>query len=213
VADAPELVQAVSATLTLTAGYLWAAVQSAATLAIQQWIAALDLGSPWINSSLLQALLAVPGVADAVLTTPSGNLGPPILAPNPIQAPTLTATSPTTATSLAAGTYTVAYAYQTPGGITLPSPTATVTLTAGQAISVACGALPGATSPTNTLTVVYLSEAAGSTTILTAATSATTTVTLTALPASGAAAPAATNTAALQGWAWLPGTLTLTQST
>lgn len=212
VVDAPEIAQAVSALITVAPGYTWATVQSAVETAIHTWIAALDLGATWINSALLQAILAVPGVADAVITTPSANVGPTILAPNPTTAPLLTATSPTTATSLAAGTYTVAYAYQTPLGLTLPSPTATVTLTAGQAIQVRALALPLSLSPGNTQVIYYLSEAAGSTTLLEDTISTGGQTTLTTLPASGASAPATTNTAQLQGWAWLPGILTITQS-
>lgn len=210
VADAPEVTQAVSATVTLAPGYTWATVQSAVQTAIQTWITALDLGSAWVNSSLLQAILAVPGVADAVLTTPSGNLPGPLYAPNPTQAPSLTATSPSPATDLAAGTYTVAVAYQTPAGLTLASPTAPVTIAAGQAIQVAVGTLPPGVSPTNTAVAYYLSEAAGSSTILLATTTSATTTTLTTLPANGSPAPLSTSTAQIQGWAWIAGTITIT---
>ena len=212
VVDAPEISQAVSVTITLAPGYTWATVQSAVQTAILAWITALPLGAAWITSQLTLAILAVPGVADAVVTTPSGNLGSTMQAPNPVQAPLLTATSPSPATALAAGTYTVAYAYQTPYGVTRISPTATVTLTTGQAIAVNADTLPLAVSPGNTQVIWYLSEAAGSTTILDAATTTTVTTTLTALPASGANAPPTANTATLQGWAWLPGTLTITEA-
>lgn len=211
VADAPEVTQAVSATVTVAPGYTAATVESAVQTAVQTWITALDLGSAWVNSSLLQAILAVPGVADATITTPSANLPGPLYAPNPTQAPSLTATSPSPATSLAAGTYTVAVAYQTPAGWTLASPTATVTLTAGQAIQGAAIALPPGVSPTNTQITVYLSTAAGSSTLGAVATVASGTAwTLTTLPTSGAAAPLTTSTAQIQGWAWIAGPITIT---
>lgn len=212
VADAPELVQPVSVSVTVAPGYTGSAVINAVTTAIQTWVAALDLGTTWVNSSLLQALLAVPGVADAQITTPAQNLGAPWYAPTPTQAPSLTALSPDPATALAAGTYTVAYAWQTPSGLTLPSPTATITLTAGQAIAVGALTLPLGVSPTNTQVVYYLSEAAGSSTVLAVATSTGGGITLTALPAADADAPLTTSTAQIQGWAWQAGTVTVTQT-
>lgn len=117
-------------------------------------------------------------------------------------APGLTAISPSTATSLSAGTYTVGITWITANGETPLSPTNTVTVTAGQAITVSALTLPNITqNQPNAAGVNYYLSAAGSTTVLYAGTqspSETTAVpafTLTALPASGAAAPPTANTA------------------
>ena len=129
-------------------------------------------------------------VGDAVSAT-GGYVTPPTVAP------VLTAVSGSTA--LVAGTYTVGYTYTTADGETPISPTATVTITAGQAIQVSTLTLPnvGQTPPSPNATGIhyYLSEAAGSTTILYDADGTGASVTLTTLPASSANAPPAVNTA------------------
>ncbi len=115
----------------------------------------------------------------------------------PSAAPALTAVSGST--SLAAGTYTVGYTWTTADGETPLSPTATVTITAGQAIQVSALTLPnvGQTPPSPNATGVnyYLSTAAGSSSVAYDATGTGAATTLTALPASGAASPPTVNTA------------------
>lgn len=134
----------------------------------------------------------VEAVGDAVSAT-GGYVTPPSVAP------VLTAETPSSATALAAGTYTVGYTWTTADGGTPLSPTASVTLTAGQAIQVSALTLPnvGQTPPSPNATGIhyYLSEAAGSTTLLYVASGTGASVTLTALPASGAQAPPTVNTA------------------
>lgn len=115
----------------------------------------------------------------------------------PSTAPVLTAVSGSTA--LAAGTYTVGYTWTTAYGETPLSPTAAVSLAAGDAIQVGALALPTVSSqppsPVATGVRYYLSSAAGSTTLLYDANGTGGAVTLTALPASGAAPPPTVNTA------------------
>ena len=115
----------------------------------------------------------------------------------PGAAPVLTAISGST--SLTAGTYTVGYTWITADGETPLSPTATVTITAGQGIQVSAMSLPnvGATPPSPNATGIhyYLSAAAGSTSVAYDANGTGAAITLTALPVSGAASPPTINTA------------------
>ena len=209
VLDAPEVPVNVAASILVAPGYTWAGVESAVTLAIQQWIQSLDLGTTLSISQLIDVILAVPGVADVQLTTPNANLTASLTVTAPTTSPTLTAASPSSATTLASGTYYVATAFANPWGTTPASPQGSVALTSGQAIDVAAITLPtGATE-----VVYYLSDAVGSTTVLEVATGTGSATTLTALPSSSASAPVSTNTATLQGVAWLPGTISLTQQT
>lgn len=207
VIDAPEYQVNVTASLLLQAGYGWAAVESAATVAIQQRIDGLDLGGTLSTSQLIDAILAVPGVADVALSIPGGNLTASLTVAAPTASPTLSAVTPTTATTLASGTYYVATAFANPWGTTPASPQGSVTLASGQAIDVAAISLTtGATE-----VVYYLSESVGSTTVLQDAIGDGSAATLTALPSASANAPVTSNTATLQGAAWIPGTISLTQ--
>ncbi len=123
--------------------------------------------------------------------------------PTPTVTPSLTAITPSSATNLAAGTYLVGITWLTPDGETPLSPTASVTLTAGQAIQMGSLTLPNVTQnqPNATGINVYLSPSAGSTTLAYATTDSpsdtvtTAIITLSALPASGASAPPTANTA------------------
>ena len=123
--------------------------------------------------------------------------------PTPTVSPAVTASSPSTATALAAGTYLVGYTWLTPDGETPLSPTASITITAGQAITVEPLTLPNVTlnTPNATGITIYLSTAAGGTTLASVATNSpsgtvvTDAITLSALPASGAALPPTINTA------------------
>jgi hypothetical protein len=108
----------------------------------------------------------------------------------PVDAPALTAAD--AGTALAAGTYTVAYSYATDYGETLLSPTATITITAGQKITVAAIALPTGAASIG----LYLSTAANSPTLAYAAsTDGGAAVDLSALPAAGSTAVTVNGTA------------------
>lgn len=89
-------------------------------------------------------------------------------------------------TALLAGTYTIGYTYANgTAGETLLSPTANVTITAGQAILLAAITLPsGATAAK-----LYMSIAAGSSTLNYVASSNGAATTLSALPTSGTVPP------------------------
>ena len=78
---------------------------------------------------------------------------------NPSSAPTVAGASGSTA--LAGGTYLVAYSYRDNYGETQISPTASVTITAGQQIDVSAVTLPSGANFAN----VYMSIAAGSSTL------------------------------------------------
>lgn len=119
--------------------------------------------------------------------------------PTPSVAPTLTAGSPSPATALASGTYTVGYTWTTAAGETPLSPTASITISAGQAINVAGLMLPSVTgsppSPNATGINYYLSTAPGASTLGYVLSGTGDAVGVTALPASGAAGPPTVNTA------------------
>lgn len=101
----------------------------------------------------------------------------------PTTAPTPTAVAGSTA--LVAGTYTAAYSFVTADGLeTGLSPTANVTLTAGEEIQVSAITLPTGAASVN----YYLSEAAGSSTLLFDANGDGAQTDLTALPAATASA-------------------------
>lgn len=111
----------------------------------------------------------------------------------PTTAPTLTATTVSPATAFPAGTYTVGYTFADPitgapgEQETSLSPTATVTLTAGQAISVSA-----ITLPTGATTVNYYVSQAGGTTVYFTANGNGSAITLTTPPVSTAPTPPAT---------------------
>lgn len=151
-----------------------------------------------VEATALQATVAnssgyVTEAVTASISATGGYVTPPATSP------TLTAISPTTATSLVAGAYTVAVTFTTAVGETPPSPVSTVTLTAGQAITVSAIALPSAAttppSPNATGINYYLSTSAGSTTLGFVESGTGAAMTLSALPASGAVNPPTANTA------------------
>jgi hypothetical protein len=195
----------VSVAVLPSSGYTLSMVTSAVTSAINSFFSALDINDGVSLTLLLSAIVKVPGVSDAQLSTPTTALtGTPNIV-DPTAAPTLTAESGST--SLAAGTYYVSYAYVGQWGTTAASPTQNVTITAGQSIQVSALTLPtGATS-----IYYYLSQAAGSTTVLYDAQGTGSVITLTALPASGAAAAPTANTAVINGNLYTAGTITVTQ--
>jgi uncharacterized phage protein gp47/JayE len=188
-------------------GYTLAMVTGPVTTTIQGFFAALDIGQGLSVSALLRAILRTPGVQDATVSAPAASLPATPSVGNPSTAPTLTATSPSPATALAAGTYDVAYTWTNIWGETEASATASVALTAGQAIQVAALALPFGAAGVN----YYLSTAAGSSTLGLDASGSGAETTLTALPASGAASPPSANTATIPGNLYVPGTITLAQ--
>lgn len=112
-----------------------------------------------------------------------------VLPANPTTAPTLTATG--TGGTLAAGSYTVGYTLTNSSGETQLSPTATVTITAGQNIQVSAITLPSTETGVN----YYMSVSVGSSTLAYDAKSSGTQTTLTALPAVGAENPPASSSA------------------
>ncbi len=173
--------------------------------AIQTFFAQLDIGQGVSLSNLILAIRQVPGVADVEITSPSASLAASPYVANPTAAPTLTAVSGST--SLAAGTYYVSFTYTNIWGQTEASPQASVTITAGQAIQVSAITPPLGVAGVD----YYLSEAAGSTTVLYDASGSGAQTNLTALPASGAAAPPSSNTAAIQGNLYVLGSVSVTQ--
>lgn len=208
VTDAPETTVNVAAAILPKSGYTLAAVTPGVQGAIQDYFTNLDLGSGVSVTQLAYAILAVSGVADVQITSPTSSLAAvPYVSAPPV--PTLTAITPATATALAAGTYEVQVTYTNPWGETTPSATASVTLTAGQAIQVSAIALATGATGVN----YYLSTAAGSTTLAYDASGSGAQVNLTALPASGAAAPPTSNTAQIQGNAYVLGTTSIAQAT
>lgn len=205
VVDAPETTVNVSVAVLPAFAYTLAAVTGGVQTAIQAFFDNLDLGSALSVTQLAFAILAVPGVADVQITSPSASLTAVPYVGNPTAAPTLTAVSGST--SFAAGTYTVGYTWTNAWGETEVSPTATVTLSAGQAIQVsAVTLLLGATG------VNYYLSAAGSTTIYLDASGTGVQIDLTTAP-TGTTQPPTANTAAIQGNAYVLGTLSITQAT
>lgn len=108
---------------------------------------------------------------------------------NPTSAPVLSAVTPGTATTLQAGTYMVGYTQASASGETTLSPTATVTITAGQAIQVSAITLLQYATGIN----YYLSQVAGSSVLLYDANGTGAQMELSALPLSGAASPPSLN--------------------
>lgn len=202
--DAPESITNVSILVLPKYGYALSTLQGPIQLAVNAFFDNLDLGATFSVSQLAFAILAVPGVADVQITSPSASLAavPYVAVPS---TPALTAVTPTTATTLAAGTYDVAVTFTNLWGETTASAVSSVTLTSGQAVDVATITLvTGATGVR-----YYMSEAAGSTTILYDAQGTGAATTLTTLPLSGASAPPTSNTAQIQGNAYVLGTLTI----
>ncbi len=186
-------------------GQTLSGITSQVQSAIETFFAQLDIGQGLSLSNLILAIRQVPGVADVEITSPSASLVSSPYVANPTAAPTLTAVSGST--SLAAGTYDVSYTYTNIWGATEASPSASVTLTAGEAIQVSAITLPLGAAGVN----YYLSESAGSSTVLFDASGSGAQTNLTALPAAGAAAPPAANTAQIAGNLYVVGTISVTQ--
>lgn len=111
-------------------------------------------GSPGTYESSGENCLVYTGGLAPSKASPSTNTSSPAIT-NPSSAPTLSAVSGPT--NLAAGVYKVAYTFTNNGGETLLSPTATITITAGQAIRVSSISLTGNATGIN----YYLTPLAG----------------------------------------------------
>jgi hypothetical protein len=107
---------------------------------------------------------------------------------DPTVAPTVAVGTGTS--SLAAGTYTVGYASRANGGSTLLSPTAALTLAAGQTIAVTLATFPTGVSSAD----IYLSTAPNSATLALSANTTSSMTTLSTLPQNDAVAPPTVNT-------------------
>lgn len=172
---------------------------------ISNFFAGLDIEQSFSLGSFILALRTTPGVADVAVSTPSATLtGVPNVI-NPSTAPTLTAVSGST--PLASGTYTVGYTFTTSWGETVISPTATVTISAGQAIQVSSITLPLGASGVN----YYLSIAAGSSTVALDASGTGVQTSLVSLPQNSGLTPSASNTALIHGNLYVQGTVTPSQ--
>lgn len=200
--------QAVNVTVSVlpAIGYAFSAIQSPVSNAIAEYFTQLDINEELSLSQLIYVILAVPGVADVEITAPTASLpGVPDIVP-PSTAPALSAVTPSSATTFPAGTYTVGYTFTNPWGETPISPTATVTLTAGQAISVGAITLPfGATG------VNYYVSQAGGTTLYLDGNSLGSATTITTPPSTNNPSPPSTNTAAIQGNLYTAGTITVNE--
>jgi len=206
VKDAPETTINVIVSVLPKYGYSLDTVQTGDEQAIADYFANLDLGQGVSLTQLAYSILAVQGVADVEITSPSASqpATPYLSVPS---APTLTAITPGTSTSLVAGTYYVSATFVDEWGETTASTQSSVTITVGQAIQVSAITLPSGAASVN----YYLSTAAGSTTVAYDANGTGVQIDLTALPAPGAANPPSTNTAALQGNAYVLGAVTVNE--
>ena len=204
VKDAPETSVNVTVSVLPKYGYSLSTIQTGVEQAIQDYFYNLDLGQAVSLSQLYYAILSAQGVADVQITSPTQSQPstPYLAVPS---APTISAVSGST--SLAAGTYYVSVTYTNEWGETTASSQSSVTLTAGQAIQVSAITLPSGASGIN----YYLSTSAGSTTVALDASGTGALVNLTALPATGAKNPPSSNTAQLQGNAYVLGTITINQ--
>jgi hypothetical protein len=110
---------------------------------------------------------------------------------DPTVAPTLAVALDASTSSLAAGTYTVGYAWRANGGTTLLSPTAALTIAAGQAIAVTLPAFPAGVSSAD----IFMSVGPNNATLAFAANTTSSAAPLSALPLSTAVAPPTVNTA------------------
>ena len=205
VQSAVENTQNVSIQVLPAPGYTLPGITSQVQGAIASFFDAMDIEQGFSLSNFIRAILRVPGASDVVVTVPPGSLpGLPYVA-TPTVAPTLTAASGSTA--FAAGTYEVGYTFTNERGETQLSPTASVTLTAGQQIQVsALTPLPLGATAVN----YYLSTAAGGTTLAYDANGSGAQIDLTALPASGAASTPSANTCAIHGNLYVLGTVSVT---
>ncbi len=140
VMDAPQTPVSVSVAVLPQSGYTLATITTNVQLAIEKYFSGLELASVFSVSQLAYEILAAQGVADVQVLAPTANLPalPPIATPT--VAPTLTAVSGSTA--LLAGSYEIGYTFTNPWGETTLSPTASITITAGETIDVGTIALP-----------------------------------------------------------------------
>lgn len=206
VIDAPETMVNVTVYVLPANGYSLATIQDGVEAAIQDFFDNLDLGQNLSLGLLYNAINAVQGVADLDITSPSSSLSaiPYVVVPS---APTATAVSGST--SLASGSYDVVVTFTNQWGETTASTATSVTLTEGQAIQVSAITLPTGATGVN----YYLSVAEGSSTVALAASSAGVQTTLSGLPPGGAANPPDTNTAQIQGNAYVLGMVDIEQMT
>lgn len=212
VVDAPETVVNVAVAVLPKAGYTLAAVQGGVQTAVQAFLTNLDLGGirngiiygAVSTQQLAYAILAVPGVADVQITSPSTSLPGVPYVTNPTSAPVLTAVAGST--SFSAATYTVGYTWTNVWGETVVSPTSAIALTAGQAIQVGALTLPVGASGVN-----YYLSGAGTTTVYLDASGTGAQITLTTAP-TGTVQPPNTSTAQIFGNAYILGTLSITQA-
>ena len=206
VIDAPQTPVPVSVAVLPANGYTLAMISTGVLLAIQDYFDGLDLASSFSVTPFAYAILAVQGVADVQVLSPSANLPAVPAIGAPTMAPILTAVSGST--TLLAGTYEVGYTYTNPWGETTLSPTASVTITAGESISVDAITLPTGVMGVN----YYMTQVGGSTPYyLKYGTGAV--YLIANAPTSSTTAPSA-STAYIQGNAYvLSGTPTITQAT
>ena len=188
VTDAPQTPVSVSVAVLPAYGYTLTAIQTGVQYAIQQFFTQASTVS---LQQLAYAILAVSGVADVQISLPSNNLPAIPLVVAPVAAPTLTAVAGTT--NFTAATYTVGYTLTNPWGETTVSPTATVALTAGQAIQVGAITLNVGATGVN----YYVSDAGGTAIYLDGSSTGVQT-TISALPTS-TTVPPLTNTASVNG--------------
>lgn len=184
-------------------GYVFSNILPQVQTTIANFFKGLDVEQSLSLGSYILALRSTPGVGDVSVTVPTLSLtGVPSVV-NPTVAPTLTAVAGST--SLLAGIFTVGYTFTTSWGETLISPTATVTITAGQAIQVSAITLPFGASGVN----YYLSIAAGSSTVTYDVSGTGAQINLMVLPVSGASIIPPINTALIHGNLYIPGTITI----
>jgi hypothetical protein len=195
VVDAPQTSVTVSVAVLPAYGYTLSAIQTGVQYAIQQFFAQLDLASTVSLQQLAYAILAVPGVSDTQIISPTTPLPAIPYVTAPTAAPALTAITGTT--NFTAATYTVGYTFTNPWGETTVSSTATVALTAGQAIQVG-----GITLPTGATGINYYVSDGGGTAIYLDGSSAGAQTTISALPTSATVPPTA-NTAMINGNAYV----------
>lgn len=208
VVDAPESPVPISVAVFPAYGYTFAAIQTGVANAIAQYVAQLDMAQTFSVQNLAKAILAVPGVANVQILSPSSDLAAVPTVPNPTTiTPTAVTVSP--ATGLVAGTYEVGITYANPWGQTEISTLASVTITAGQAIQIPALTLPAGATVVN----YYLSQPAGSSVSLDASGSGEQ-INLAALPPADAASPPSSNTAIVNGNVYvISGTPTVSQAT
>lgn len=204
VQDAPQTSVDVTVAVLPKYGFSMATVTPNVQRAVDDFFANLDLGQSLSLGQLYTAISLAPGVDDSVISDPSATL-PAVPYVSVPSTPSLTAVTPTTATNLAAAAYEVALTFTNEWGETTASTTASVTLTQGQAVQVGAITLPVGASGIN----YYMPTVAGGTTLALDTNGDGSQIDITVLPASGAASLPSSNTAEIQGNAYILGTLTI----